>query len=69
MLLKYNPETPEEIVRQQLPATRSVMMPSADFECGKIDTVAWKQTEEITLAQKLILVPVYVEKLLKTLGK
>jgi len=69
MLLKYDPETPEEIVRQQLPATRSVMMPSADFEFGKIDTAAWKQTEEIMLAQKLIPVPVYVEKLLKTIGK
>jgi NitT/TauT family transport system substrate-binding protein len=69
MLLKYDPETPEEIVRQQLPATRSVMMPSADFEFGKIDMAAWKQTEEIMLAQKLIPVPVYVEKLLKTIGK
>jgi hypothetical protein len=35
----------------------------------KIDMAAWKQTEEIMLAQKLIPVPVYVEKLLKTLGK
>jgi NitT/TauT family transport system substrate-binding protein len=69
MLLKYDPETPEEIVRQQLPATRFLMMPSANFEFGKIDTGAWKQTEEIMLAQKLIPVPVYVEKLLKTIGK
>ncbi len=69
MLLKYDPETPEEIVRQQLPATRFLMMPSANFEFGKIDTAAWKQTEEIMLAQKLIPVPVYVEKLLKTVGK
>ena len=69
MLLKYDPETPEEIVRQQLPATRFLMMPSANFEFGKIDTAAWKQTEEIMLAQKLIPVPVYVEKLLKTVAK
>jgi NitT/TauT family transport system substrate-binding protein len=69
MLLKYDPETPEEIVRQQLPATRYLMMPSADFEFGKIDAAAWKQTEEIMLAQKLIPVPVYVEKLLKTVEK
>jgi NitT/TauT family transport system substrate-binding protein len=69
MLLKYDPDTPEELVRQQLPATRAVMMPSANFEFGKIDTAAWKQTEEIMLAQKLIPVPVYVEKLLKTIGK
>ena len=69
MLLKYDPETPEEIVRQQLPATRFLMMPSADFEFGKIDTAAWKQTEDIMLVQKLIPVPVFVEKLLKTIGK
>ncbi|MGD9085734.1 MAG: ABC transporter substrate-binding protein, partial [Desulfobacterales bacterium] len=28
LVLKYNKETPEEIVRQQLPATRVLMMPS-----------------------------------------
>ena len=69
MLLKYDPETPEEIVRQQLPATRFLMMPSANSEFGKIDLAAWKQTEEIMLSQKLIPVPVYVEKLLKTISK
>ena len=68
-VLKYNKETPEEIVRQQLPATRILMMPTEDFEFGKIDADAWKQTEEIMLSQKLIPVPVYVEKLLKPVGK
>ena len=68
-VLKYNKETPEEIVRQQLPATRILMMPTPDFEFGKIDLEAWKQTEEIMLSQKLIPVPVYVEKLLKTIDK
>ena len=69
IILKYNKETPEEIVRQQLPATRILMMPTPDFEFGKIDTAAWRQTEEIMLSQKLIPVPVYVEKLLKPIGK
>lgn len=68
-VLKYNKETPEEIVRQQLPATRILMMPTPDFEFGKIDADAWKQTEEIMLSQKLIPVPVYVEKLLKPVGE
>ncbi|MGD2036717.1 MAG: ABC transporter substrate-binding protein [Desulfobacterales bacterium] len=68
-VLKYNKETPEEIVRQQLPATRILMMPTADFEFGKIDSAAWRQTEEIMLSQKLIPVPVYVEKLLKPIGE
>ena len=69
IILKYNKETPEEIVRQQLSATRILMMPTPDFEFGKIDTAAWRQTEEIMLSQKLIPVPVYVEKLLKPIGK
>ncbi len=45
------------------------MMPTPDFEFGKIDLAAWKQTEEIMLSQKLIPVPVYVEKLLKPIEK
>ena len=69
LVLKYNKETPEEIVRLQLPATRILMMPSADFEFGTIDAAAWQQTEEIMLAQKLIPVRVYVEKLLKPIDK
>jgi NitT/TauT family transport system substrate-binding protein len=68
LVLKYNKETPEEIVRQQLPATRILMMPSTNFEFGTIDTAAWQQTEEIMLAQKLIPVRVYVEKLLKPMS-
>jgi NitT/TauT family transport system substrate-binding protein len=69
LVLKYNKETPEEIVRQQLPATRVLMMPSANFEFGSIDAAAWQQTEDIMLAQKLIPVRVYVEKLLKPINK
>ena len=68
-VLKYNPETPEEIVRQQLPATRVLMLPSAGFKFGKIDTAAWKQTEEIMLAQKLIDKPVNIEDRLRPLGE
>ena len=57
-VLKYNQETPEAIVRKQLPATRILMLPSAGFKFGKIDVAAWKQTEEIMLAQKVIEMPV-----------
>ena len=64
-VLKYNQETPEEIVRKQLPATRVLMLPEPDFEFGKIDVVAWKQTEQIMLAQKLIAEPVHIESRLK----
>jgi NitT/TauT family transport system substrate-binding protein len=60
-VLKYNQETPQEIVRKQLPATRILMLPKPDFEFGKIDVAAWQQTEQIMLAQKLIADPVHIE--------
>lgn len=69
VVLQHNRETPEEIVRKQLPVTRKLMMPAPDFEFGKIDIAAWKQTEKIMLDQKLIPAPVNVEKLLKPITK
>jgi NitT/TauT family transport system substrate-binding protein len=65
IILKYDQETPEDIVRQQLPATRILMLPTAGFQFGKIDAAAWKQTEEIMLTQKLIDNPVNIETRLK----
>ena len=41
------------------------MLPGPDSEFGKIDVEAWKQTEQIMLDQKLIAVPVHIEKYLK----
>lgn len=64
-VLQFNRETPEAIVREQLPVTRRLMLPTSDFPFGKIDTAAWKQTEEIMLDQKLIPGPVNIESLLK----
>ena len=64
-VMKYNQETPEDIVRQQLPATRILMLPTAGVQFGKIDVAAWKQTEEIMLTQKLIDNPVNIETRLK----
>ena len=61
-VLRYNQETPKDIVRKQLPATRILILPEPDFEFGKIDLAAWKQTEQIMLAQKLIAGPVHIEK-------
>jgi len=69
VVLKFNRETPEQIVRRQLPVTRSLMLPAADFRFGKIDVAAWKQTEQIMLAQKLIAKPVHVENLLNPFAK
>jgi len=64
-VMKYNPETPEDIVRQQLPATRILMLPTAGFQFGKIDVAAWKQTEAIMLDQKQIDNPVDIAGRLK----
>jgi NitT/TauT family transport system substrate-binding protein len=64
-VLKYNQETPEAIVRQQLPATRILMLPSAGIKFGQIDAAAWKQTEEIMVSQKVIDAPVNIESRLK----
>ncbi len=68
-VLKFNRETPEAIVRRQLPVTRRLMLPTANFPFGKIDTVAWKQTEEIMLDQKLIPKAINVEGLLKPIAE
>ena len=68
-VLQFNKETPEAIVRQQLPVTRKLMLPVAGFPFGKIDVAAWKQTEDIMLSQKLIPKPVNVEHLLKPVVK
>ncbi len=64
VVLKFNRETPADIVRRQLPVTRRLMLPAADFVFGKIDVAAWKQTEQIMLEQKLITKSVHVEGLL-----
>ena len=64
-VLQFNKETPVAIVRQQLPVTRKLMLPKPEFEFGKIDVAAWKQTEHIMLTQKLIAGPVHIENRLK----
>ena len=64
-VLKYNPETPADIVSKQLPATRILMLPGKDSKFGQIDVAAWQQTEKIMLDQKLIAAPVKIENRLK----
>jgi NitT/TauT family transport system substrate-binding protein len=65
VVLRFNRETPEEIVRRQLPVTRDLMLPARGAGgFGTIDTPAWRQTEAIMLQQKLIPEPVNVAELL-----
>jgi NitT/TauT family transport system substrate-binding protein len=66
VLLEADRETPEAVVRRQLPVTRELMLPPAGIAFGTIDTAAWKQTEAILRSQKLIPGPVDVESLLFT---
>lgn len=51
----------DEILRQQLQATRKLIKPSAGVAIGTIDRAAWKQTEAIMLEQNLIRRPVSIE--------
>jgi NitT/TauT family transport system substrate-binding protein len=64
VLLEADKETPAATVRQQLAATRKVMMPPAGLEFGRIDRAAWEQTAEIMIGQGLIAGPLDVGALL-----
>jgi NitT/TauT family transport system substrate-binding protein len=64
VLIDADRETPEAIVRKQLPVTRQLMKTSPASDFGNIDVAAWKQTEEIMRVQGLIPGPVDVDALL-----
>ena len=65
VLLQFDRDTPEEIIRRQLAATRGLIKPGPESVIGRIDIHAWKQTEQIMLDQKLISGPVHLDKILK----
>jgi NitT/TauT family transport system substrate-binding protein len=67
-LQRFDKDTPWHILDQQLTATRKLIQPTPNFQIGTIDVEAWKQTENIMLNQKQISYPVFVEKVLKSLG-
>ena len=62
---QFDVDTPIEIIRRQLAATRMLMKLSPEIEIGRIDVEAWAQTERIMLEQKLIPSPVSVERILR----
>lgn len=52
---KVDMETPVDIIRKQLAATRTLVLPQNSNErIGQIDKAAWQETEDIMLAQGLI---------------
>ena len=63
---RFDTDTPLNIIREQLTATRRLMKPALGPDIGRINIEAWKQTERIMLGQKLIPNPVYVERILRT---
>jgi len=63
ILLEADRETPEAVVRRQLPVTRELMLPPG-VAFGALDAAAWRQTEDIMRTQNLIPQPVDVGKLL-----
>lgn len=68
-LQQFDRDTPVGIMRKQLTATRRLIKPLPGIEIGTIDVEAWRQTEKIMLAQKLIPDPVDVERILRPLGR
>lgn len=62
---RFDKDTPINIIRKQLAATRMLMKPSPGVEIGGIDIEAWKQTERIMREQKLIPGPVHVKRILR----
>ncbi|MGX9726065.1 MAG: hypothetical protein ACTFAK_01720 [Candidatus Electronema sp. VV] len=55
----------EDIMRQQLAATRELVRPAPAVNVGAIDVAAWKQTEAVMLREKQIEKAVRVEQCLK----
>ena len=65
VLRQFDRDTPVEIIRRQLAATRGLIKPGPESVIGSIDVPAWKQTEQIMLDQNLISGSVHLDKILK----
>ncbi len=67
-LQQFDPDTPVDILEQQLDITREMIRPAADGVIGTIDGDAWQQTEKIMLEQDQIEKPVNIKAALNPLG-
>ncbi len=65
-VMKYDKDNTREMIAKQLNVTRELVWPDRNEPLGKIDQTAWRQTEEIMLAQKVIPKPVNVIQHLKS---
>jgi len=64
-LRRFDKDTPEDLRPQELDLTRELVKPSPQTRIGEIDTDAWRQTETMLVAQKLIPQPVGIVDRLK----
>lgn len=65
LLQKVDQDTPLDLLGKQLDLTRNLIHPEPMVAIGAIDVEAWRQTEAIMLAQKVIQKPVNVVDILK----
>jgi NitT/TauT family transport system substrate-binding protein len=61
LIRQYDKDSTAQQVAKQYDVTRGLVYPDAQTPIGTIDKDAWKQTEAIMLAQKLIKEPIEVE--------
>ena len=64
-LRRYDKDSSVETLQRELAITRSLVQPDAAIPIGFIDTAAWKQTEQIMVAQGLVPTSGHVEKALR----
>jgi len=69
ILKKYDRDTPDGLRKNQIDATRPLIIPKDNKKVGTIDIMGWKQTEAIMLEQGLIKKPVHIETALFPGGK
>ncbi|MCP4745311.1 MAG: ABC transporter substrate-binding protein [Desulfobacteraceae bacterium] len=60
IIKKYDRDASDDVLKAQLKATRSLIVPGAGKKVGMIDRDAWKQTEKIMLTHGQIKRPVNV---------
>ena len=64
-LQKYDPDTPRQILEEQLKITRELILPKTALTIGTIDEKGWEQTERIMRAQKQLPLELDLKTILK----
>ncbi len=65
-LQKYDPDTPRQVLEEQLKITRELVQPNVTLAIGTIDEKGWEQTERIMQAQKQLPMQIDLKAILKT---